>query len=278
MLSRKQAYAALKNQLLTLYPESEATAVAGSLFQDRYGLSPRDLLLNPDAPFGQQDLLASDVQRLLNHEPLQHITGFAGFYGLTIKTGPEVLIPRPETEELLRLMLERERDALYVADICSGSGCIALGVRKAMPDTRIVALDISAKALDLAKASELLNFGSAGIQWIQADILQMNWEGPLPDVVLSNPPYILQAERTTMDANVLRYEPEIALFAPGSDPLLFYRSIIALFGQGSRIYFELNPQTAPELKTYCASLNLNCTLLTDMFGKTRFALIERKKA
>lgn len=186
------------------------------------------------------------VNRLLADEPIQYIFSEASFYGMRFKVTPAVLIPRPETEELVDMIVGQwgKRSDLCVLDACTGSGCIAIALARNLPFSRVDAFDISGEALAIAEENEKKL--KTRIGFFKADALNL----PAPsretyDIIVSNPPYIAEHERSSMEPNVLLHEPEKALFVPDSDPLLFYRSIssyaLKALKPGGMIYFEINP-------------------------------------
>lgn len=218
----------------------------------------------------------ADLNRLLAGEPVQHLVGFQYFMGMKIGVNSDVLIPRPETEELMYWVIENEKLNTHkvIADICTGSGCIALALHQHFPKSRIIATDLSEPALATARNNELSIFKTSDIDFIQHDLLQQEWPEVLPTLIVSNPPYIMESEAEAMDSGVLDFEPNMALFAKGNDPLVFYKKTIQRFlNPSSVIYFELNPLTATELQQHIQDLGYTCELKADMFGKLRFAKV-----
>lgn len=254
--------------------ENEARAVLDVLFEDKYNVNSRELIKldsNIDERFFEADL-----NRLLQGEPVQYVVGFQYFMGMKIGVNSDVLIPRPETEELMYWVIEEEKQKAHevIADICTGSGCIALALHQQFPNNRIFATDLSESALAVARNNESNIFQSSKIEFIKHDVILEEWQEKMPTLIVSNPPYIIESEAETMDKGVMDFEPHMALFAKGDDPLVFYKKIIQRFlNTNSVIYFELNPLTAPELQQYSESLGFTCELKDDMFGKTRFARV-----
>ena len=220
----KEATAVLEE----LYPSPEARGMVSILCEDRLGVKNYTHVVEPSTavPGDRLPGLMDDLRRLRGGEPLQYVIGSCEFYGRTFRVGPEVLIPRPETELLVKdavaeaLGLDRRPRVL---DLCTGSGCIAWSVLKEVPDAEVVAVDISAEALDLARSQ----FPGPAPVFLQADILDTEQDFPYGrfDIVLSNPPYVLESQKAQMRANVLEWEPGLALFVPDSDPLRFYRAV-----------------------------------------------------
>jgi release factor glutamine methyltransferase len=249
------------------------------LLEDVFSVPPNTLMSNPVLPFEAEEKLEACLKRLLNHEPLQYVCGFEWFQGLRIAVGPEVLIPRPETAELVDWVVQDEDTSgkHVMADICTGSGCIALALRKRFPDATIIATDVSKQALALAMENESENFQDTRIKFAEHDILRQAWEFEWPEIVVCNPPYIGLTEAASMERNVLDFEPKLALFVEDEDTLLFYKKVILAFMpmEHTRIYFELNPLTADELVRYCEGLALKMELKKDMQGKNRFARVSK---
>ena len=190
--------------------------------------------------------------RLKKQEPIQYILGCTAFYGLTFTVNEHTLIPRPETEELVDWVLSNLHDQdsmLDILDIGTGSGCIAISLAKNIPTARVSGLDISEKALEIAKENAVKN--QVLVSFCQKDILRTTSLEKKYDVIVSNPPYVRQLEKKAMNANVLDYEPGVALFVPNEDPLLFYRKIaqLAMVSLQTRgwLYFEINEYLSKEM-------------------------------
>ncbi len=272
MTSIKEAYHSALNSLSQFYSVEESKAIANRLFDDGFNLTSKELLLNPQLSFNHEQLLSDYIKRLCVYEPVQHVLGFEWFGGLKIKVNPHVLIPRPETEELVNWIIELEVNTVNaIADLCTGSGCIALLLKKHFKETKLIAVDVSENALSVAQENAEIN--QLNVEFLKQDVLNNVFTHKV-DIVVSNPPYIIAEEVALMHSNVLQYEPHLALFVDDKDALLFYKKIIEHFvGQACRIYFELNPLTAFELKTFCEMKGIACLLKQDMQGKWRFAMI-----
>lgn len=267
--------------------EGEARASLRMIFEAVKGWTPVDTAIKggePVSPFvvGKVDAI---VHRMLNHEPLQYILGEAWWYGLRIRVTPAVLIPRPETAELVDIIVKQYggRNDLRVADICTGSGCIACALARNLPFSRITAVDNSPAAIEVARSNGESLRVDRQTEWIEADALDATSlpAGPL-DIVVSNPPYIALDERGSMEKNVLLYEPHSALFVPDDDPLLFYRSIAGwartTLVDGGRIFFEINPIYAERLASRMREAGWDdVTLVADVHAARRF-LIARYNA
>lgn len=237
----------IRRSLQEVYPPEEVAGFIRLIMEDVCHLSSYQLLLDKDRQLtkAEQQRIEDIVGRLLRFEPIQYILGTANFYGLTFGVDASTLIPRPETEELVELILaESPKGALSLLDIGTGSGCIAITLAKHLPEAEVTGVDISAKALARAAANaRRLEVGN--VSFARVDILS-SAKNTLSafDVIVSNPPYVMEAEKKVMEKNVLVYEPAGALFVPDDDPLLFYREI-ARWGRdhlrkGGRLYFEIN--------------------------------------
>lgn len=238
-------------KMRAIYPEKEALAITNRLLEHFLDIAPTQRVLERDkVPDAEKTfLLNKAASRLLNHEPLQYVTGKAYFMDLEIAVNPSVLIPRPETEELVGLVIEEIRSGRFsksikILDIGTGSGCIALALKHYLPHCEVFAIDISAEAIQTA----LSNAGICGteINFLEMDILhQASWDNlPEFDVIVSNPPYVTESEKKWMLPNVLRFEPHLALFVPDGDPLVFYKAIAtfakAKLKDNGSLWFETN--------------------------------------
>ena len=273
--------AELRNLLKAKYDDREAAALARIVCCEMMGQRPTSYVLNeplcPDAEARQQ--LDDIVQRLLRFEPLQYIEGKARFLGRDFGVGPGVLIPRPETEELVERVLKETAPGAHVLDIGTGSGCIAVTLALEVPGSYVEAWDISPAALAVARAnSKRLE---ADVVFRQQDVLAHDPEATTRfDVLVSNPPYVTESEEAGMAPNVLLYEPAGALFVPDNDPLLFYRHIAQL-GQkllhpGGRLYFEINRTFGREMAALLEGQGYtDIRVEKDLSGNDRFAMARR---
>lgn len=281
------SYQQLWQQLARTYDTGEAKAIARMLYEVRYGLSLSDLLMGRDADVPQQELQQL-TERLEQHEPIQYVLGQADFCGRTFKVSPAVLIPRPETEELCQWVTTKVRDsacndaALSILDVGTGSGCIAITLAAELPEAKVTAWDISEDALLVACENALLNGVTVDFE-LQDVLLATAAAQQTKDIIISNPPYICNKERATMEANVLEHEPHQALFVPDDDPLLFYRAIAKL-GQQTLIhdgwlYFEINPLFAGQLAQLLSAMSYyDIEIKADQFGKQRMIRARKGKA
>ena len=232
--------------LESLYPQKEARSIVLMLCEEVLGTENYTHIVEPEFKIDDKKLpeLEAAMERLKKMEPVQYVLGHTEFYGRTFKVDPAVLIPRPETELLCRDAIKlgmrvfrmrspygKNAEPVRILDLCTGSGCIAWTMALSIPGSRVTAVDISDAALEVAAgqdfATELKSKETFKPEFIKADVLDSEQEielGPF-DMVLSNPPYIMESEKEDMRRNVLEYEPESALFVPDDDPLLFYRAI-----------------------------------------------------
>ena len=235
----------IRQSLQDIYPPEEVKALSMLICCDMLGLDALDIYMGKDIILSEckQRELENIIFRLQKNEPIQYIRGFAEFCGRKFKVAPGVLIPRPETAELVELIVKENPGARHLLDIGTGSGCIAISLDKRLPDADVEAWDISEEALAIARTNneEL----ESRVLFRQRDVLSDDWEkSPSFDVIVSNPPYVTEAEKDEMEANVLDWEPALALFVPDDDPLRFYRRIATLGRElllpEGKLYFEIN--------------------------------------
>ena len=267
--------------LTTIYEAGEAKAIARLVMEVRFGLSMTDVVCGKTGDDVEMQILQ---QRLLTGEPVQYILGEADFGGRTFHVEPGVLIPRPETYELCRWIMVDGRWKMEdgrnvsILDIGTGSGCIACTLAAELPDAEVMAWDISDDALRIAaenakRTNVQVSFEKVDI--LNTPLLYREGLGVGLDLIVSNPPYICNKERETMERNVLEHEPELALFVPDDDPLLFYRAIAryaakALNPSGA-LYFEINPLYVNEMLQMLSDEGFSHTeVRNDQFGKQRF--------
>lgn len=276
------SYHQLWNRLAHIYDEGEAKAIARMVYEMRYGLTLSDILLGKDTQLSadKQEELEEIAQRLSRQEPVQYVLGEAEFCGRTFHVESGVLIPRPETQWMCQHILEtkggkNKENNLSVLDIGTGSGCIAITLAAEWPKAKISAWDISEKALEIAQENALRH--QVDIDFCLVDILHPQSYPPRArfDIIVSNPPYILNKERARMDKNVLDYEPATALFVPEDDPLLFHRTIgqyasQVLLPEGWLIV-EINRQYGQEVCQLLKDIGLNkVSLHQDQYNNDRF--------
>lgn len=261
----------------------EARWIARAILEDLGHTSMTDVVVRADHPVTDwlRDTVTAAARRVAAGEPVQYVTGIAPFYGMEIHVTPDVLIPRPETAELVDMIVEDAggKPDLRILDIATGSGCIAIALARNIPFARVSAVDISVRALDVAAA----NAGRlrAKVDFRPLDILHAPApEAASQDIIVSNPPYICNSERATMEPSVVDHEPGIALFVPDDDPLLFYNAInryaaVALV-EGGRLYYEINPLHADALVAAMTAAGWADVAVTlDTHGRRRFITATR---
>jgi len=269
------------DELAELYDADEVRQLFFFLLQERFGWSRADYLLRKREHLDEEEtrILLDVLPSLKAAVPIQYILGYAWFRGMKLSVNPSVLIPRPETEELVQLITEHRRtantDTFEMIDIGTGSGCIAIALKKEFPLAAVYALDISADALYVARQNA--HNQSLTVHFIQADILEWDvvfQDGQLFDVVVSNPPYITEHERKDMHPNVLLHEPHEALFVGENMPLLYYEHIAAFawahLKPGGMLYFEINRAFGHEITELLKKKGYtNVQLKQDMQGADR---------
>ena len=272
----KEAIEQLKNGLAGVVEPHEAQAMIRIICEDVFNYDPVDVALRQESelPEFAQDKVADIIARLRRHEPLQYIVGSARFHGHRFKVTPAVLIPRPETEQLVDIIVdENTASDLRVLDMGTGSGCIAISLARALKFAQVEALDVSRDALAVARENAATL--KAKVRFFESDMLS-----PQPparyDIIASNPPYICWSEREAMDRNVKDYEPGQALFVPDNDPLLFYKAIAPYAAQslerGGHLYLEINQRFGNEVKRLLEDNGFDeVCIIEDSFGKVRFA-------
>ena len=293
-------YEELWHRLTHIYDAGEAKAIVRWVLDVRFDMSWTDILCGKVTELSAHDQteLEKIMQRLEKGEPVQYIIGVADFFGRQFHVAPGVLIPRPETEELCRWILASDKHGLTrtvreishqsdanILDIGTGSGCIAITLALELPDAQVTAWDISDDAIRIA-AGNAKSLG-ANVTFKHRDVLDSSLftldsslftlHSSLPkwDLIVSNPPYICEKEKSAMECNVLEHEPHLALFVPDDDPLLFYRAIaqyavVALKPQGS-LFFEINPLYADDLNQMLRMMSYHdISIRQDQFGKPRF--------
>lgn len=259
------------------FSESELKLMWTEIICKRFHWSRAELLMNADFRLSESDLLfiRSYVKRLQENEPFQYILGETEFYGLTIKCDKRALIPRPETEELVDWISENKKIEKAV-DICSGSGCIALALKTVYKNATILGVDISEDANDLARENAQLNKLDVTFETSDALDIHADFWNTLSDldIIVSNPPYIPENEKVEMSANVLDFEPHLALFVENNSPIIFYERIADLAQQklksGGLLYFELHHLYSTEVIVYLEKIGFqHIEIKKDLQGKNR---------
>lgn len=257
------------------YSRQEAEILFFTLWMNNTGKPRLDFSEWQNQEASNAKLWNEQLERLKQGEPIQYITGKAEFLGLSLYVNRGVLIPRPETEELVSLLLaENESGSIKVLDVGSGSGCIPLAIKHNRPAWNVHAVDVSQQALAIAKENARnLNLK---VEFDHVNILNWNTDEQY-DIIVSNPPYIPEQEKESLDTNVREHEPPEALFVPDNDPLLFYKHIANfaethLIKPGGKLYFETHYKYAEQV---CAlfTKHANAQLIDDMFGKQRFVAV-----
>jgi len=260
--------------LAAVYPDSEARSIISLLIQERLGFTSYVPVTEPDREI-ETEQLEEDLERLLNNEPVQYVLGYAEFYGRRFRVTPDVLIPRPETEELIEAVLKSPVTAGHdprILDLCTGSGCIAWTLALEIPDSTVVGVDISPKALAIARRQ----FSDPRVSFQRADVLKRLPLGNFGrfDIIVSNPPYVLESERTQMRRNVLDYEPELALFVPDDDPLRFYKALVNIakdhLAPGGFGIFEANSLFCGDIAELLKTNFIDINIIKDISGRDRF--------
>lgn len=270
-------------RLQSHYPDTEIAGMYGLILEKYKGISRVEATLQAQNEINPSVLEKLEVAlcRLEKQEPIQYIIEEAYFRGLRFYVNSSTLIPRPETEELVSWIVSDNKESshiLHAVDIGTGSGCIALALKNELQESKITAIDISDKALEVVKRNaENLNLS---IETLQLDILNDRLPKKKLDFIVSNPPYVCETEKSDMRSNVLDYEPSLALFVKDSDPLLFYRRILELATESVKengsVYFEINERFAEETIRLADSLGWRKSVVKkDIFGRDRMMRIKR---
>ena len=276
-----------KQELQNLYDKREIKSFINLTMKAYAGLNSAQLLISGDKTLSESVLLKIKfaINDLKIYKPLQYILGTATFYGIDFKVTPDVLIPRPETEELVKWVIDDYKNHLQIftlLDIGTGSGCIPITLKKHLPQANVSAIDISEKALEIATINAKDN--QTAVNFMFSDILnRKKWQELLEtDIIISNPPYVCDSEKDAMQANVLDYEPHQALFVSNNEPLLFYNAIADFALQKLKnkgcLYFEINENFALQTKTMLETKGFtNCKIRKDMQGKDRMIKTQLNK-
>ena len=265
------------SELSSVYEMDELNSIFNLLAEDYLKIPRSKILLANEIDLNEsnQTLFLSALERLKTHEPIQYVLGKTTFMDLEFKVNSSVLIPRPETEELVRLILKEDLDGKEILDIGTGSGCIAVSLAKNLPKAKVTALDISIDALEVAKENAKLN--NVSIEFINADIFEFQTNKKY-DIIVSNPPYVIESEKFEMKKNVLGFEPELALFVNDKNPLKYFQEIlnfskIFLKPKGF-LFFEINQNLYVELVEIIDKNHYSFyKLFYDFNNKPRFLVI-----
>ena len=272
----------IRDALSGIYPPSEALSLAKMLLVEVFDFSTLELYGGKDKEISgkRRDVLDEMIRRLKKNEPIQYIIGVESFCGLTFEVNPSVLIPRPETQELVGWIAGdcEGKEACRILDIGTGSGCIPVSLAHRLPKAEVESWDISEDALQVARRNAERN--GVEVLFLQKDVLKASPDEARYDVIVSNPPYIAEKEKVDMEANVLDWEPSIALFVPDEDPLLFYRKIAQLgcsmLKEGGALYFEINRAYGQETIQMLEAMGYKeIELRKDSWGNDRMMKAER---
>ncbi|MFK7001086.1 peptide chain release factor N(5)-glutamine methyltransferase [Flavobacterium oreochromis] len=269
-------------ELLKIYEEQEIESFFNLLLEAFHSMKRIDFALNPNLELDALQLLQWEtvLDQLKQEKPIQYILGETDFYGMPFYVNEHTLIPRPETEELvdwiIKIISETKKDQkIKVLDIGTGTGCIAVSLAKNLQMAEVYAMDVSLKALEVAKKNAKRN--EVTIEFIHQDVLNLEDLGLIFDIIVSNPPYIRNLEKVEIKKNVLDYEPHLALFVQDADPLIFYRKIAQLaqgsLRQGGCLFFEINQYLSKEMIELMKELHFqNINLRVDIYGNDRMLL------
>jgi release factor glutamine methyltransferase len=265
------------NELNHLYPEKEIIAITNYILKTQFGIDRLHLLTNPYLASTSEmtGRILEICTQLKTGKPIQYILGETSFFDCILKVNNDTLIPRPETEELVSLIIKENKEfSGRIIDFGTGSGCIAIALKKNLPQSTVIAVEISETALEAAKKNAQVN--SVNITFIKGDVFHFNHlVVPKAEIIVSNPPYVLESEKKFMNRNVLDFEPHKALFVPDEEPLIFYRAILTLAEKmltpKGRIYFEINETKGFETFALLESAGFKeVSILNDLNGKNRF--------
>lgn len=279
----KELHIKFHNELDAIYGENEVQSFFYMLSEFHLNFKRIDITLQPDFKLNPEVLehFLNAIRRLKTYEPIQYIIGETEFYGLPFKVNFHTLIPRPETEELVELVINNVKlyaseKPITILDIGTGTGCIAISLAKHIANAKVYAVDLSDDALKVAKENAVLN--AVNVEFLKADILNWQSESRLQelkfDIIVSNPPYVRHLEKAEMKANVLQHEPHLALFVDDANPLQFYEAITQFASQklqpNGQLYFEINQYLGDEMRQLLELYHFkNIELLTDIFGNHR---------
>lgn len=276
-MTTREAINRLRENLAGVYDPREIESMTRVIFEDVLLWKPVDIVMRDQEPLPSffDTKLNGIIDRLLRHEPLQYILGKARFHGHSFAVTPATLIPRPETEQLVDMIVDQNPGSdLRVLDIGTGSGCIAISLARALKFAHVTATDISPQALAVAQQNAAAL--KTRVSFVQQDILTTQAPREAWDIIVSNPPYITMSERSAMERNVLDYEPGSALFVPDDNPMLYYRPIAAYaslaLASAGRLYLEINRAMDSQVVQTLQQAGLkNIQLHNDFNGNPRFA-------
>lgn len=269
-------------ELTPIYDAGEAESFFYLILEDKNQLKQIDLALHPDLIFSADEIMVwnSLLESLKKEIPIQYLLEKTSFYGLDFELNSTVLIPRPETEELVEWIIKnhsKKHGQLKILDIGTGSGCIAISLAKNLPESSVFAIDVSEMALATAKKNATVN--EVNVTFIQKNILETEDLEQQFDIIVSNPPYVRNLEKKEIKKNVLDHEPHLALFVEDNDALIFYRKIAALaqknLSPNGQLYFEINQYLGVEMKDLLEKMNFkNIELRKDIYGNDRMIMVD----
>ncbi len=259
-----------------LYDYNEVESFFWILLEAEIQVEKLDFMKDPELRMSESQLLKfiDFSRRLVRNEPVQYIVGYTDFMGLKLEVDTSVLIPRPETEELVSWIVESvdKGSPIEIIDIGTGSGCIAIGIKKLLGNAFVTGVDVMRNALEIAQRNSESN--QLRVDWKMMDALNLPWEVEKYDVIVSNPPYVLDTEKELMRKNVLEFEPHVALFVEDDDPLLFYEAIsewaINSLKKGGFLFFEINEKYEDKMKSLLKEVGFSkVESKMDIFDKPR---------
>jgi release factor glutamine methyltransferase len=280
-MNSKELYRNFLVELQSVYDLGEATVITDWVFENIASIKKSDLIKNPlqQVPAPVIKKLKEKQEQLMLHQPVQYVLGQTSFYNMQFQVNHKVLIPRPETEELVNFVINSwrfESRQVSFLDIGTGSGCIAIAIKKNLPSSKVMALDVSYDALEIASKNAVAN--KTNVQLTLFDFLdESRWpELMLFDAIVSNPPYIPNKEKEKLDKNVVDFEPHTALFVPDNNPLLFYEKI-ARFGRShlnynGKVYLETHEDYTKDVAALFAETYQQVLVKKDLFGKERMVI------
>ena len=277
MTNSKELFNELVNQVRLDETRDEICSIIYLLLEDKFGLTKVEVMTGKEIEPVKLDYFKDIIQRINRHEPIQYVLGKAEFYGRGFAVDGSVLIPRPETELLIRAVLKEKKFSPTILDIGTGSGCIAITLAVEIPSSEVYAIDISEEALTVAQQNaENLK---AKVNFSKFDILANEKLEHRFDIIVSNPPYIAESEKKEMNSNVLDFEPPLALFVTDKDPLVFYKAIArrgkSLLKPGGKIFVEINERFGKELKQHFRNEGYgNVSIEKDINNKDRILMAE----
>ena len=275
MYSSKKIYDEILKKLSLIYEAVEASQLTRMLLEEHLEISFEQILIDEQIQYDAESRISLDdnVSQLMDYVPIQYVLGKAQFYGREFIVNQNVLIPRQETEELINeIIIDNKRPELSVLDIGTGSGCIGITLAMEMKRPILTALEIDGAAIEIAK--ENADRYDVRMEFVQSDILQTENLPEMYDIIVSNPPYVTESEKSIMHQNVLKFEPHNALFVPNEDPLIFYRKIIELgrnhLNKDGKLYFEVNERFGNQLVALLGENGYaSSRLIQDLNGKNR---------